>query len=275
MRVRHGWMGWALLFFLPATLPAQEMLAIVDDVVTDADAPVPLDGFTISQASFDSLMSRTPMAGLVRRADLEAERRTYLAQVDRLCRLTDEQSQKLQLALRIDAAELMATHSRIRTECVNTKLSREEYSLVFSQIIRQITIPLHQPCGRHSLFFKVLRRHATDEQWASFAEWERGQRILVLQSQLKSCFPAARSWSAEQLEAIATRILHRHPDWDPLPTTAVYSTYVTILVLEELKAEVKPLMTPAQWDMFEKQTLIAHRMEPTLRSIGLWPIPTE
>ena len=275
---RHGWSGWILLLFLPAMLPAQPVSTTVDDLVVGVTVLVPLDeldAIIIPQATFDSLISRTKMAGDVVRADLDAERIEYLQRVDQQCQLTEAQLQKLHLAIRIETAEWMANYGRIRTKYVSKELTQDEYSLAYSQIIRQIALPLDQPCGRHSLFFKVLRRQATEDQWARFAEWERGQRIRTIQSQLKSCFPAARGWSAEQLDSIATRILDRHPEWDPLPPTAVYSTYVTILALEELKDEVKPLMTPAQWDMFEKQSLIAHRMEPSLRSFGLWPLPTE
>ncbi len=271
------WLSGLLLVLLCSSIAVAQPLQVTkDDTVIEPPNPPDLGQIQISQSVFDSLTKGTDKsAGAIQRSQLESKMHLYLGKVAADCELTDEQRAKLSIAIRADSCRLVSNYASVHSKYVNKTVSREIYTAAYADIIQSVTIPFAHPCGNQSLFFKVLRRQATPAQWQKFAEIYEAERYEQVRSVLTDINAGAISLSQNQLDKLTLLCLDKYPRWQPLPRTNTYARYVTMLVLSELSEEVQTHVTADQWAILDKNLATARRVEPSLRTLGVWPLPEE
>lgn len=270
------WCAGFLLLFFTGTVYAQSLPVTADDVVTGIPEVQPPVTIQITQAVFNSLTKgAVPSPGIVQRSQLENAMQTQLQTITEHCHLTEEQVAKLSMVIQMETWRLMSDYGRLHSQYVNTKVSRDEYTAVYAEIFRTVTIPLAQPCGDQSLFFKVLRRHATPEQWNAFVELDQQKRMADARSHFADFFGSYLSLTDQQLDTLVKLSFSKYPRWRPMPATNNYFRYVTMLIAADLKDDIKPHLNADQTAVLERAIATARQVEPTIRRVGLWPIPQD
>jgi hypothetical protein len=276
MRIKLWCCGFLWLLFSVTSSWAQSPSVTDDDVVIDVPAVQNNLTIQITQATFDSLTKGPNLdAGSVQRSRIENCMVRRLEALQKQCTLTDDQIAKLKLAIQCETWRLLQDHAAIHAKYVGRTISRDDYTAAYMEIFQTITIPFADPCRPDSLFHKVFRRHASPEQWERFQELNRSEIAAEWRESLSPLFGGRGSLTNDQLDKITEHCMAKYPHWRPLPKTFTYSRYLTLLVVDEQKDQIKPLVMPDQWANLEKQLVTARQVEPGMRRLGLWPLPAE
>ncbi len=261
-----------LCLSIPCSVAAQS--SFTDDVVIDIpDSELNLMPLinTVTEAQFVNMSGSNENV----RARLLQQYRSRLQKIDEQCLLTDEQRQKLQLAARGDIARLMSKVDHLREKYVNQPIPAGGMIVVSEEIVRDLMVPLTLPFGEKSLFAKVLHHQLTEAQSEQYQALDLFERRDAVRNMVAPFFRGLQPLSLVQERLIVERIVSRYPAWHPHAVPMLYAHYIAILVADDMSDELRPILDDTQWQHLQSQIPAGRRLEPRLRSFGLWPIREE
>ncbi len=228
--------------------------------------------FNIDESNFDQWIFQGNGNAASGKERLKTRLNLQLAEIDRLCGLTSEQKQKLQLAARGDNKRFFDTVEEVRKKFLAVRNDQNAFGQIWQDIQplqRQISMGLH---GETSLFYKALRRTLTDEQMQRYRAVQDERRkyryrasIEVALTSIEHTVPLKHS----QHEAIVKLML------EETVTPIAFGQYDQYLIMHQLaklgEARVKPLLDERQWTLIKANFEQARGMEQFLIQQGLLP----
>lgn len=260
--MRNLWFFYGFMaLLLAARILAADDIVIEDAVPQDVAVPVSL----VSQ--FDAMLGMSQQNVMQTRWKLQLQAR--IEAIDARWPLTAEQREKLQLAGRGDIARLNAEIVQLRREAADNQQTLAEFH---REALRRVTIPAECMFTDDSLYFKVLRRQLTEQQWLRFEVRDRAERETQVRSLLTTLYTGKNQLTEAQKRELAELFLSKYPRWRPLSKNVSCSQYIPMLMAAELGDEIRPMFTDDQWRVTQNLTRTARALEPRFRSYGLWPI---
>jgi hypothetical protein len=138
-----------------------------------------------------------------------------LAELDRVCSISAEQKQKLELAATMDLRSFLDDVEAAREQFLKFKSEREMLNDFYGNVIRPLAMRRTTGfLGRGSLFSKVVQTTLTAEQLKSLADAESERRKYHYQAAIDAAIFSlgdAAALSKEQHEALAKYLLANSP----------------------------------------------------------------
>lgn len=203
---------------------------------------------------------------------LESQLATQIVDINRICRLTNAQKEKLQLAGRGDIKRFFDRYEGIKRKA--QLIPHDELALQkIWQDIRPLQTTLQSGLfHEESLLTKSLPNTLTDEQFARYDTMVRERRaarhreninraVAILQRGIRLRDPQRR----ELVSLIRSQTR-------PSPRSGPYEISVLLWQLGRLPNEkLKQLFDPEQWDIVSQQLAGYGQLEPMLKQAGLLP----
>jgi hypothetical protein len=208
------------------------------------------------------------VAGARKRFD--AQLTLQVEEIDRACKLSDEQKKKLRLMARADVKRFFDGYDR----------AKRKFNALHNDVQKlQEVMPDVQPLmaavngglfGRDSLFGKSLRHTLSGEQAAAYeallrqrAEAHHRARIELVVGMIDQTAPLRDDQRKQLIDLFMKEV-------KPLRVTGQYDYYVTMAQIGRLPEEkVKALLTDTQWKPFSKQLAQYKGIVPALRQQGM------
>lgn len=261
--------AWLLLCCLVWVRPA--LWAAPDDI-EPVDQAQAQGEFNIDESNFDQWIFQGNGNAANGKARLITRLNLQLAEIDRLCGLTTEQKEKLQLAARGDTKRFFDEVEVVRQKFLAVRHDQNAFGQIWQDIQplqRRVSIGLH---GETSMFHKALRRTLNPDQierYQNLLDERRKYRyrasIEVALTSIEHSVPLKHS----QHEAIVKLML------DETPTPLAFGQYDQYLILHQLsklgETRVKPLLDERQWKLMSVNFDQARGMEQFLIQQGLLP----
>lgn len=180
--------------------------------------------------------------------------------------LSDAQRKKLQLAGKGDIHQHFVRLAEIRSLSNSTATQPERLAVLFAE--NQNALRAGFFCDE-SLFQKTLRTMLTDEQRVRYRSIGLEKQRRILESVMLDWDRAAdrfKLWGEPRKKFIELLVPHLN-----VPASAgAYSHQIVFLEAWRLREQVQPLLTAAEWKLFEWQVERAKELIPTLEARGLW-----
>lgn len=251
---------------------ATAALRAAPDDVEPVEAAQAQGEFNIDESNFDQWVFQGNGNAANGKARLLTRLNLQLAEIDRLCGLTTEQKEKLQLAARGDTKRFFDEVEVVRQKFLAVRNDQNAFGQIWQDIQplqRRVSIGLH---GETSLFHKALRRTLNDEQMDRYQQLLDERRkyryrasIEVALTSIEQSVPLKHS----QHTAIVQLML------DETPTPLAFGQYDQYLILHQLsklgETRVKPLLDERQWKLMSANFDQARGMEQFLIQQGLLP----
>lgn len=232
------------------------------------------------------------------RARLKRELSEHVSQIDRACRLTEEQQRKLLLAGRGDIKRFFDCYEQVKEKALLTrdKLQKQE-KLQAGQddaaekaqmiaLIEQVELELMLAVGpvrealqaglfhEDSLLCKSVRRTLTDEQVARYEGLEQERRATRHRAGIERAVgligrtaPMREAQRQDLILLLAAEIAPPRK-----AASSPYDGYYTLYMMGRMPEEkLKPLFKPEQWAAVSTQVKKYQRLEVNLRQRGLLP----
>ena len=261
---------WLRLLALPLILWASFAFADDDDDDPPAkDAPVNR-GFFVQEENFDQWIFQGSNNASAGKARIESSVKMKLAELRRVCNLTDAQSKKLSLAARGDMRQFFEDVEIVRQKFLKVRNDQN----AFNQIWQEIN-PLQQRqaaglFGDSSFFAKTVRNTLTREQHDKYRIVLDDRRRFRYQAAAELALHNMSNTVAlrhDQHEAIFKLIIE---ETQPPLTFGQYDQYFVFYSLAKLpNAKLKPLLDDRQWKLLQQHLQQGQGMEPTLMQQGM------
>jgi hypothetical protein len=207
------------------------------------------------------------------RRRLESRLRSRIEQIDRVCKLTQDQTSKLNVAGRGDikrafarAEELKAKHASVRPGVEGERqLARDiaEYRRAMTEL----------DCfGDGSLFLKILPKTLTARQWALREKSIRDASNVQHRSTIRWAVGSLDIWlqlGTERREKLEQLLISRTVAPRKFGEYDYYGLVFQVSKLPE--KELRPLFDDGQWQKIGRQFAEAQRLEKVLRLGGFLP----
>lgn len=263
-----GWIRARRVTVFSAALVKGLLLSWCAMVATQAVIAAPPLLFAMKDADFESLVfGKNSSAELVRRR-MEQSIAEAVDEIAKACQLTESQQRKLRLASHGDIHDAFERVDNLRRLCTEVAPTADEFQrrcLAAKQWRGALRANSFQS---ESLFAKVLAMTLTDEQvthWNALRRRRCDQQLKTLQMAFQiQPLPESR----EQLAtALADSAL---PLW-----TDHMVHYIPLFAIGQMGDDARPLFDEENWHRLQNQLETARRLEPTLRELGVWPVPAE
>jgi hypothetical protein len=224
------------------------------------------------QQLFDRLVFQQDgnMAGARRR--LTTLLTSQVQELDRLCRLTDAQRQKLHLAGRGDVHRFFARYEAAKQKAFSLPPEVQNVRTIQQEASALRTILQSGLFHEASLLQKSLPNTLTDEQFARYDAMERERRAARHRTTIEQALNtlqrsvALREPQRRALLALLTQEIK------PFRRSSRYDQYRILIQLDRLPEEkLKPLFDGPRWAALEKQLLQYRDIERQLKDAGVWP----
>jgi hypothetical protein len=208
------------------------------------------------------------VAGARKRFD--AQLTLQVDEIDRACKLSDEQKKKLRLMARADVKRFFDGYDRAKRKFNALGNDMQKLQEVMPDVQPLMAASTGGIFGRDSLFGKSLHHTLSREQAGAYdalirqrAEFNHRARIELVVGMIDQSVPL-RDAQRRQLIDLFTKEIK------PLRVTGQYDYYVTMAQIGRLPEEkIKALMTDAQWKPFAKQLAQYKGFMPNLRQEGV------
>jgi hypothetical protein len=246
---------------------AQEEVEVEDAVVVQAQ-PV----FMVNDQNFDQWIFGNVGGADRVRSRLVSLLTLKVEDVDRACRLSETQKEKLELAGRGDIKRFFDRVDEKRRKFVNVRHDQNQ----FQEIIQEIQ-PLQQsvqgePFGDGSLFGKTLKKTLSGDQAARYAKAAADKRQFRYRAKVAlavAMLDNAVGFTAEQRRRFMAVLLE---ETKPPKIYSQYDYQVVMVQAARLPEEkLKPIFDDAQWQVLNRQFQQARGMEQFLRNHGFLP----
>ena len=263
--------NWLRLFALPLILLASFAFAADEDDDDPPAAAAPANGgFFVQEANFDQWIFQGSNNAAAGKARIESSVKMKLAELRRVCNLTDAQSKKLTLASRGDMRRFFDEVEIVRQKFLKVRNDQN----AFNQIWQDIS-PLQQQqaaglFGDSSFFAKTVRNTLTREQNEKYQ--------VVLDDRRRFRYQAAAEMALHNISNIVALRHDQHEaifkliieETQPPLTFGQYDQYFVFYSLAKLpNAKLKPLLDDRQWKLLQPQLQQGRGMELTLMQRGM------
>jgi len=200
---------------------------------------------------FESWVFNNQGNALKARQKFDALLKLRIEEIDRNCRLTEEQKQKLQLMGCGDIKQIFDSFEKAKRQfkLLNNDVQKLQEIM---PLVQPIQLAQHRLLQDGSLFAKSLRHTLTQEQFARYAVVDRERREFQHRAQIELAVHAVEESAPlgdaqrRQLIALLTKELK------PERTSSQYSFYIFISRIALLPEEkIKPLLTDTQWKVWD------------------------
>jgi len=248
---------------------------------------LPAQAFFLPQQWNDGQLERSVFqqygtaSGARRRLDMELT--MGIIEIERACKLTDSQKQKLRLAGRGDIKRFFDRYEDVKQKAEASEQDEQKGQEIWQDINSLQTTLMAGIFGEHSLLIKSLPNTLTREQFTRYdvrsrerrAERHRecAERALAT---LKRAFEITVArlernivLREEQREKLLALMIH---ETKPSPKAGPYDTQVILVQLGRLPEEkLKRLFDEDQWPIMSQQLAGYQQLEPMLKQAGLMP----
>ena len=227
-------------------------------------------GFFVQEENFDQWVFQGSNNAAAGKARMESSVKMKLAELRRVCDLTDAQSKKLSLAARGDMRQFFEDVEVVRRKFLKVRNDQN----AFNQIWQEIN-PLQQRqaaglFGDSSFFAKTVRNTLTREQQEKYQVILDDSRRFRYQSAAEVALHNLSNTLAlrhDQHESIFKLIIE---ETQPPLTFGQYDQYFVFYSLAKLPtAKLKPLMDDRQWKLLQPHLQQGRAMESTLMQRGM------
>lgn len=256
----------------------QPAAVIQDDVVLQVDPDEqPQNGqvqvaFEMPEQVFDQWVFQGNGTAASGRTKLDNHLKLRLEDIDRACRLTPAQKNKLQLAGRGDVKRLFDRLEEIRAKFMELRKDQNKIGQVFQDIQPLQTAFNSGAFGDGSFFRKSLKHTLDQEQFAKY-EKEEAQRaqfhyhakISLVVTMLEGGMPLRDEQRQQLIKLMQEKTT-------PPKKYGQYDYYVVLHKMWKLpEASLKSILTPSQWKTLNTQFNQARGMEQFLKTGGFIP----
>ncbi len=261
---------WLRLLAPPLILLASFAFADEDDDDPPAVEAQVNGGFFVQEANFDQWIFQGSVNAAAGKARIESSVKMKLAELRRVCDLTDAQLKKLSLASRGDMRRFFDEVEIVRQKFLKVRNDQN----AFNQIWQEIS-PLQQQqaaglFGDSSFFTKTVRNTLTREQHTKYQVVLDDRRRFRYQAAAEVALHNLSNTLAlrhDQHEAIFQLIIE---ETQPPLTFGQYDQYFVFYSLAKLpNAKLKPLLDDRQWKLLQPQLQQGRGMESTLMQQGM------
>jgi hypothetical protein len=206
------------------------------------------------------------------RKRLDSQLALQVEDIDRACKLTDEQKKKLQLMGRGDIKRFYDRYETVKQKFQLVKHDQEKVQEIF-QDIRPLQMTLQTGMFHDdSLLYKSLHNTLTGEQVARYGAVARQRRafrhranVELTVTMLEQGMPLREAQRREFITLVMN-------ETKPPRKSGQYDYYVIMFQLGRLpEGKLKPLFDNAQWKVVNRLFTQYKGMEPFLKQNGLWP----
>ena len=231
-------------------------------------------GFVMQEENFDQWIFQGSNNAAAGKARMESSVKMKLAELRRVCDLTDAQSKKLSLAARGDMRQFFEDVEVVRKKFLKVRNDQN----AFNQIWQEIN-PLQQRqaaglFGDSSFFAKTVRNTLTREQQEKYQVILDDRRRFRYQSAAEVALHNLSNTLAlrhDQHESIFKLIIE---ETQPPLTFGQYDQYYVFYSLAKLPtAKLKPLVDDRQWKLLQQHLQQGRGMESTLMQQGMIELP--
>ncbi len=262
---------WLRLLALPMILLASFAFAADEDDDDPPAAEAQVNrGFFVQEANFDQWIFQGSVNAAAGKARIQSSVTMKLAELRRVCELTDAQSKKLSLAARGDMRQFFEDVEIVRQKFLKVRNDQN----AFNQIWQEIN-PLQQRqaaglFGDSSFFAKTVRNTLTREQHEKYQ--------IVLDDRRRFRYQAAAEVALHNLSNTIGLLHDQHEaifkliieETQPPLTFGQYDQYFVFFSLAKLpNAKLKPLLDDRQWKLLQPHLQQGRGMEPTLMQQGM------
>jgi hypothetical protein len=204
--------------------------------------------------------------------DSDSEATINVDAVDRACKLSKDQKDKLCLAASGDFARFTQDVDQLRAELVGKSYDQNEINSIYQRIQ-----PFSQRfqaglLGEKSLFAKVLRTTLTPEQVEAYdaADLERRQARHSAKCKLfVAILEQSCPLTAKQRDSLVELLLK---DTKPAKRKSEYDWYVVVFQVSKIPdRKIKPILDASQLKVLKTSTRQARGLEAHLKQLGVLP----
>ena len=241
------------LIFSCVWLPAFCMAAPDDEIITiDPAANAAQQNFFVDE-NFDPWIFPGVQNAEAGRQRLQTQVKLKLSEIERVCQLTPEQKQRLELAAKGDLQRFFDQMALVRKKFDKVKHDQNAWGEIWPEIQ-----PLQAKQARlteaDSLLMKILPKTLTSEQVARYDVVAKERRLFRFRASVANSLVTLDSAVAlkhEQREAITKLLLE---ETQPPQTFGQYNHYLVMYRLATLPQDkIKPLMDARQWQAISQQ----------------------
>ncbi len=262
---------WLRLLALPMLLLAAFAFAADED----DDEPAPVEnqvnrGFFIQEENFDQWVFQGSNNAAAGKARIESSVKMKLAELRRVCELTDAQAKKLTLAARGDMRQFFEEVEVVRKKFLKVRNDQNAFNQIWQEIH-----PLQQKqqaglFGDSSFFAKTVRNTLTREQQEKYQVVLDDRRRFRYQAAVEVALHTLSNTVAlhhDQHEAIFKLIIE---ETQPPLNFGQYDQYFVFYSLAKLPAaKLKPLLDDRQWKLIQQHLQQGRGMEANLMQQGM------
>jgi hypothetical protein len=245
-----------------------------DDDAVVAPQPAGQQVFILTPENFDQWVFNGVGNSAQAMKQLESQIDLQMEAIDRVCKLTDSQKLKLQLAGSGDIKKFRDQYEQLRLKFQNTKQNPNNLNNVFQAIA-----PLQQQwqagiLGDTSLFRKVLKNTLTAEQWTAYEEEESQRYKFQYKSKIKLAIAALQGSVAlndDQRQKFETLLLDETKPPKKF-SQAQYDFYVVMIQASKLpEQKLTAIFDASQMRAMQRVFQQTKGMEQMLRQEGVLP----
>jgi hypothetical protein len=207
------------------------------------------------------------------RRRLESRLKSRIDQVDRVCKISEEQRNKLTVAGRGDIKRAFARADELLRKYASARPALGGERLVFREIAEYRRAMTELDCfGEGSLFAKILPKTLSPQQWATREKSIRDASNAQHRSTIHWAVGSLDIWlqlGTERRGRLEELLISRTL---PPRKFGEYDYYGLLFQVSKIpETELKPLFDEGQWQKIGLQFAEARRLEKTLRLGGFLP----
>jgi hypothetical protein len=247
-------------------------LAAPDDEEPPAEAPAVNQGFAINETNFDQWVFQGNGNANTARDRIKSRLALQVAELERICGLSEAQKEKLALAARGDVRRFFVQVEEVRAKFLKARNDQNAFGQIWQDIQPLQSKQAAGLFGDRSLYAKTLRNTLTPEQWEKFQKVLEDRRRFRYRATIEVAIASLENAVAlrrEQRETIGQLLLDRT---NP-PLVFGRSDYWFVMHrLAGLKeTELRPLFDEQQWNKLRPQVLQANYRQMLIQNGVIGP----
>lgn len=270
------WLGFAICVILVLTASSavhgqSDDYELTPDLERKANDPQNFDGGVISDQNFNAWVFGNTQAMTLKSEPPQLA--VMLAELDRICAITPEQKQKLELAAKMDLRIFLNDVETARAEFLQFKSQQEMFNDFYQNVIRPLAMRRTTGfLGRGSLFAKVVKKTLTTEQLTLYETAQEERRKFQYRAAIDAALLSlgdASGLTAKQHESIANYLLENTPP--PLLPGRQDRQYVYYQLSQVGEKKLLEILPKKETDKFKRLVAPYAGMKQSLISIGMIP----
>lgn len=245
-----------------------------EDVIVEEEEPArgAQAHFEIAPRQFDQWMFGGGQSAGQSRRRLESQLTLHVESIDRVCRLSDPQREKLELAGHGDIKRFFEEVEEVRRQFMEVRRDRQRFNKIWQKISPLRTKLNVGIFNRDSLIYKVLTKTLHADQLASYQDHSLQRRQFHYRAKVAMVVAMLEKGIPLRDEQRQTFIKLIVDETDPPRAFGQHDFYVVLYQISKLPEDkVKPIFDEGQWLALQASFRRAKAMERMLRKENLIP----